>query len=159
MLKAMMLYGFLGAVALFGAIQLVPYGHDHNNPPVLAEPSWDSQQTRQLAARACFDCHSNQTQWPWYSNVAPISWLVVHDVREGRETLNFSEWNRRQKSDDAAEVVQNGKMPPWYYTPIHPQAQFASQEQQALTSGLRQTLPSEGGERRGGRERGEESGG
>jgi hypothetical protein len=60
-------------VVVFVAIQLVPYGRDHTNPPVTAEPRWDSPQTRTLAVSACFDCHSNETAWPWYTNVAPFS--------------------------------------------------------------------------------------
>jgi hypothetical protein len=61
----------LGAVALFALIQVVPYGRSHTNPPVQSEPKWDSPQTRALAVRACYDCHSNETTWPWYTNVAP----------------------------------------------------------------------------------------
>ena len=60
---------------LFLAIQFVPYGRDHSNPPVIGEPTWNSPETRALAVRACFDCHSNETVWPWYSNIAPVSWL------------------------------------------------------------------------------------
>src|SRR5581483_2821093 len=82
--------------ALFLLAQAVPYDRSHTNPPVTAEPRWDSPQTRELAARACFDCHSNLTTWPWYSNVAPISWLVQRDVDGGRSALNFSEWNKPQ---------------------------------------------------------------
>ena len=67
-------------VIVFAAIQLVPFGHDHTNPPVVAEPAWDSPETRAFAVTACFDCHSNQTVWPWYSNIAPVSWLVQRDV-------------------------------------------------------------------------------
>jgi len=63
-------------IALLLLIQLIPYGKNHTNPTVVGQPKWDSQQTRDLAKRACFDCHSNETIWPWYSNVAPISWLV-----------------------------------------------------------------------------------
>ncbi len=79
------------------AIQLVPYGRNHTNPPVQSEPNWDSPETRALAERACFECHSNETAWPWYSNIAPVSWLVQHDVDEGREKLNFSEWSTAVK--------------------------------------------------------------
>ena len=63
----------LGVLCLGLVIQLLPYGRDHTNPPVVAEPLWDSPQTRALAKRACFDCHSNETIWPWYTNVAPVS--------------------------------------------------------------------------------------
>ncbi len=78
-------------VLAFVAIQFVPYGGDHVNPPVGAEPIWDSPGTRTLAKQACFDCHSNETVWPAYSRVAPVSWLIQHDVAEGRAVLNFSE--------------------------------------------------------------------
>ena len=73
------------------AIQ-VPAWFWQTNPPVKAEPAWDSAETRALAKRACFDCHSNETVWPIYSRVAPVSWLVTRHVVEGREKLNFSEW-------------------------------------------------------------------
>ena len=62
------------AILLFIGIQVVPYGHARTNPPVMAEPAWDSAATRELARQACFDCHSNETEWPWYSNIAPFSW-------------------------------------------------------------------------------------
>lgn len=84
-------------------IQAVLYGRQHSNPPVVAEPKWDAPQTRSLAARACFDCHSNETVWPWYSNFAPISWLVQRDVDEGRRALNFSEEPRAEGSPRVGE--------------------------------------------------------
>src|SRR5687768_3027163 len=71
-------------VGVLAAVQLVPYGRDHTNPPVRQEPAWDRPQTRALVARACFDCHSNETTWPWYSHIAPVSWLIQRDVVEGR---------------------------------------------------------------------------
>ena len=58
-----------------GGDSIVPFGHSHTNPPVTKEPAWNSPDTRALVQRACFDCHSNQTTWPWYSHVAPVSWL------------------------------------------------------------------------------------
>src|ERR1700674_2739250 len=82
------------AVVLFGLIQLVPIGVSVTNPPVVSEPNWDSPQTRALAQRACFDCHSNETIWPWYSRVAPVSWLLASDVIQGRSRLNFSTWGQ-----------------------------------------------------------------
>ncbi|HEX2864506.1 MAG TPA: heme-binding domain-containing protein, partial [Deinococcales bacterium] len=83
----------LALLAAFLLIQLVPYGRAHAAPAVTGEPAWPAG-ARQLAVRACFDCHSNQTVWPWYSNIAPVSWLVQHDVDEGRHWLNFSQWNQ-----------------------------------------------------------------
>ena len=72
-------------IIVFGAIQFVPYGKEHKNPEVLSVPQWDSPETKEFFNRACADCHSNETKWPWYSNIAPISWLVTHDVNKGRE--------------------------------------------------------------------------
>jgi mono/diheme cytochrome c family protein len=130
----------VGLIALFALAQAVPYGRSHTNPPVQAEPRWDSPQTRALAKRACFDCHSNQTVWPWYSNVAPISWLVQRDVDEGRSTLNFSEWNRPQEADDVVEAIAGGSMPPWYYKVQHSNARLSSAERPALVNGMAATL-------------------
>lgn len=131
----------VGIVLLFLLAQILPYGHNHTNPPVLAEPKWDSPETRDLAVRACFDCHSNQTEWPWYSNVAPLSWLIQHDVDEGRSKLNFSEWNRPQRETrQAGREVQRGQMPQWYYVLIHPSASLAASEKQTLINGLNSTL-------------------
>lgn len=70
----------------------VPVWFFQTNPPVLNEPAWDSPQTRELAKRACFDCHSNETVWTWYSRVAPFSYPITHHVVDGRKELNFSEW-------------------------------------------------------------------
>lgn len=73
---------------LTALIQLVPFGHSHTNPTATKEPDWDSPGTASLFHRACYDCHSNRTTWPWYSNVAPVSWLVQRDVNGGRRHLN-----------------------------------------------------------------------
>ena len=74
-----------------------PFGQRTSNAPVRREPNWDSPRTRELAVRACFDCHSNQAQYPWYSHVAPMSWLVHHDIHEARLKMNFSEWDLPQR--------------------------------------------------------------
>ncbi len=124
-------------------IQAVPYGRYHGNPPMLAEPSWDAPQTRVLAARACFDCHSNETVWPWYSYIAPISWLVQRDVDEGRRVVNCSEWNRPQKeARESASAVRQGEMPPWIYTIRSPAARLTVAEKEELAAGLAATLGS-----------------
>jgi cytochrome c551/c552 len=130
----------------FLAVQVVSYlVVDKSNPPVIQEPNWDSAQTRALAAAACFDCHSNETVWPWYSNIAPGSWLLWNDVREGRETLNFSNWGRAEEADEFAEVIREGEMPPWYYTLMHPNAKLSDGEKNALIAGLNATLGQSGG--------------
>lgn len=151
MSKKILKWGVLSIIGLFVIIQLVPYGRAHSNPPVRMEPQWDSAQTRELAMRACFDCHSNETVWPWYSNVAPVSWLVQSDVDEARGMMNFSEWDRPQKkAEEAAEQIQKGEMPLWYYVPLHPLAKLSAAEKQALIHGLRATIrgreQQEGGE-------------
>ena len=141
------------AIAGFLLIQLVPYGRSHINPPITAEPQWDSPQTRTLAQRACFDCHSNETVWPWYSNVAPMSWLVQHDVEEGRGTMNLSEWGatpviksereRGQRQADAqeiSEVILRGQMPPSQYLILHPTADLSQAEREQLAQGFQSVL-------------------
>jgi hypothetical protein len=140
-LRRWVLIALGGAFAAFVLVQAVPYGRSHSNPPVQAEPRWDSTQTRVLAQRACFDCHSNLTTWPWYSNVAPVSWLVQRDVNGGRAALNFSTWNLPQDgAGDAVEAVSGGAMPPWFYVLLHPKAKLSSADKQALAAGLAATL-------------------
>jgi Haem-binding domain len=136
-------------LAAFALAQAVPYGRSHSNPPTLAEPQWNTPATRALAVRACFDCHSNLTTWPWYSNVAPISWLVQRDVDGGRAALNFSEWTLPQDgAGDVSEAISGGSMPPWFYVLIHPKASLSKADQQALIAGLAATFrnsPPKGG--------------
>jgi hypothetical protein len=131
-----------GFIALFVLIQAVPYGRNHSNPPVTQEPAWNSAQTRALASRACFDCHSNQTTWKWYSNIAPASWLVQRDVDSGRSQFNFSEWNKPQdiSAGDIADTIRSGSMPPWFYTILHSNAKLSPGEKDALINGLNATL-------------------
>jgi hypothetical protein len=133
-------WGAVGVLVLTVLIQFVPYGRNHTNPPVIMEPTWDSPQPRQLAVRACYDCHSNETAWPWYTNVAPVSWLTQHDVDDGRHKLNFSEWNRPQKTDDIVKSVRDGEMPPAIYLPTHPSANLSTGDRQALIQGLTATF-------------------
>lgn len=140
-----------GIATVLVAIQLVPYGHNHTNPPIMAEVKWDSAATHDLATRACLDCHSNETKWPWYSSVAPVSWLVRNHIDEGREMLNFSEMNRTyEEAGEAAETVEEGEMPPAYYTLLHPEARLSAAEKSQLVAGLTATLG--GAERRRGQE-------
>ena len=133
----------------FLLLQLVPYGRAHTNPPVVSEPQWDSPATRALAQRACFDCHSNETKWPWYTNVAPVSWLTQHDVEEGRSKVNFSEWQgvisgeRGEKEnpvDELVRVVERGSMPKQIYLPMHPEARLTAAEKQQLIAGFQATF-------------------
>lgn len=132
----------LAAAAL---IQLVPYGRDHQNPAVLAEPPWDSPQTRATFMTACGDCHSHETRWPWYTQIAPVSWLIQHDVEEGRSKLNVSVWGlmRENEAEEAAETVTKGEMPLPIYLVMHPEAQLGPEAKAAFVHGLRATFGDE----------------
>jgi hypothetical protein len=122
-------------------MQLVPYGRAHSNPPVLAEPAWDSPRTRELAERACFDCHSNETKWPWYAKVAPFSWVMQRDVEMGRSVMNFSEWTRSYALAPQAEhAVLRRDMPPRNYRMLHGDSYLTQNEKVELADGLRETL-------------------
>jgi hypothetical protein len=133
--------GLAAIAAAFLLLQLVPYGRTHSNPPTIVEPAWDSPRTRALAVRACFDCHSNQTRWPWYSNVAPFSWTVQFDVETARSVINFSEWNRRYAlAGYAGRRTSSGMMPPNKYRLAHPEADLTSAEWMELARGLEATL-------------------
>ena len=141
--------GGLG-ILLFISIQLVPYGRAHTNPPVRAQSAWDSPRTQELFGRACADCHSNQTIWPWYSNVAPVSWLVQWDVDRGRAEFNVSlappAWG---EAHEAAETVQEGEMPLAVYQWLHPEARLSPAERAALVQGLHAAFGGEQGSGRG----------
>ena len=127
--------------ALFALIQLVPYGHGRSDPAVTAEPEWDSARTRELVVRACFDCHSRTPKRPWYSYVAPVSWLVRHDIEDGRKHLDFTAWDQPQRdADEALEVIGSGEMPPDIYTLMHPEARLDDQERNDLIQGLARSL-------------------
>jgi mono/diheme cytochrome c family protein len=128
----------LGAVALLLAIQLVPYGRDHSNPSGGRKIAWDSPRTKNLMAGACMDCHSNETKWPWYSNVAPVSWLVQNDVESGREALNLS--TGEADVDEMINAIEEGSMPPWQYKPTHTGAWLSDAEKQDLIRGIRATF-------------------
>ena len=88
--------------------------------------------------RACYNCHSSETVWPWYARVPPSSWLVVSDVNEGRGQLNFSRWatynpyDRADLLDKICQDVSEKKMPLWQYRLVHPAARLSSDEVAAI---------------------------
>lgn len=133
--------GLLVLIAGFLLIQLVPYGHAHNNPPVTQAIKWDSPRTEQLFTDACGACHSNLTSWPWDSYIAPASWLVENDVNTGRSILNVSEWDRAQQSEagEVGEVITGGEMPPLQYKIMHSSARLSDTEKQDLADGFLRT--------------------
>lgn len=122
-------------VLIFIGIQF--FSVSKTNPPVSAELD-ASPEVKGIFKRACYDCHSNETNWPWYSSVAPVSWLVSDDVNEGREHLNFSEWGNltRKKIAHAKEEiwdeVKDGDMPLWKYTIIHSEARLTQKEKEII---------------------------
>ncbi len=135
--KLLIIIGIL--LLLFVGIQLIPVSRE--NPPVRLEVRWDSPQTRELAKRACFDCHSNETVWPWYAYIAPISFGISDHVMEGREKLNFSEWDKLNRDfEEAEETITEGEMPLWNYLLMHPEANLTMAEKEQLLSGLRATF-------------------
>jgi hypothetical protein len=140
-------------IIMLGAIQLIPV--NRHNPPIRREVIWDAPETEALARQACFDCHSNQTEWPWYSKIAPASWIIWYDVSEGREKMDFSDWDRfahadyvdpndafppKTLSERIAEVVRSGRMPPGTYRLANPDARLTDAEKEALIAGLVRTV-------------------
>lgn len=137
-----------GTLLVGAAIQAVPLGRDHSNPPITGEPAWDVPETRALAVRACFDCHSNEVEYPWYSQIAPVSWAVESHIDSGRSKVNYSEWDQPQEeADKSAETVTENKMPPAFFTRFtHAEARLTESERRQLIQGLTATFGGEEGD-------------
>lgn len=125
----------LGVAGVLVVIQVVR--PDHTNPPVTGQIKAPPE-VLTLLKRSCFDCHSNETTWPWYSQIAPVSWLVARDVKEGRKHLNFSEWEgyeagrKAKKLEETASEVGEGGMPMEIYLPMHPDAKLSEGDRKVL---------------------------
>ncbi len=125
----------LVTLVIFGGLQFVPV--ERTNPPVQVT-SVGPQPVADLLRRACYDCHSNETVWPWYGQVAPFSWLIARDVNNARAELNFSTWNRldlRQQEEMQAKiwkVIKSGDMPPPFYVLGNPDAQVTTDHHQVV---------------------------
>jgi hypothetical protein len=133
------------AVVLFIVIQFIPYGRSsHSNPPATNAFQWTDPQAETIAKISCYDCHSNETKWWWATNIAPFSWLVQHDVDDGRANLNFSEFDGLPPVSRFAEVVGGGEMPPMQYTLIHPSAKLTDAEKKTLIAGYTAGLAASG---------------
>lgn len=148
-------------VAALAVVQLVPYGRNRAVPPDGTQVAFDSPRTESLARRACFDCHSNQTKWPWYASIAPVSWRLQNHVDEGRAALNFNALDSTSKEgaeavEEAAETVKEGEMPPADYLLMHPEARLSPTEKSELARGLNATFATTGEEE--GRGKGEATG-
>ena len=142
MKKWLVRVGIVLVVALV-AIQFVPI--EWTSPPVQSDVPMPAEGAVQapmdlkaVLARSCYDCHSNETVWPWYSRIAPVSWLIAEDVKKGRVELNFSVWdqyNERRKArklKEIAEQVEQSKMPQWYYVLLHPEAKLSAGDKEMI---------------------------
>jgi hypothetical protein len=147
----------MGLIMVLALIQFVPV--TRSNPPVVDGIVFTDPNALAIAQKACFDCHSNETVWPWYAYVAPFSWWTINHVNEGRATLNFSDIagtiahsTHHHDADDedpitgatlaehSAEHIEEGEMPPAYYTLIHSDAKLTDAEKQTLITGITQAL-------------------
>jgi hypothetical protein len=132
----------LAALVVFAAIQLVPYGWAHPNPRVVQDAPWPNRRAESIARVSCYPCHSNETDWPAYSYVAPMSWLVRYDVERGRDEFNFSNWPEYGEDvDDAVDEVEDGDMPLDRYTVIHRDAKLTPEEARVLARALLSMSP------------------
>lgn len=132
------------AVLVLMLLLLQLWPTDTTNPAVVSTPQWDDARTEQLAQRACYDCHSHQTEWPWYTNVVPAYFLLAYDVRRGREIYNFSDWDAtcctEAQIDRMAATVTQEHMPLPYYLVLHPEALLSDVERGQLVYGLMETM-------------------
>jgi len=127
----------LAIIILFGLIQLIPYGKDHTNPAITNTLKWNNPQAKVLFQRACADCHSFETKWPKYASIAPVSWFVMSDVKEGRDHFNISKEITPKIIKKAIKQIKEDEMPMWQYTIIHKDARLSDQEKETLIKGLK----------------------
>lgn len=135
--KTLLLSGALAFGAAGVAAQFVPVKGVGENPSeryaVKAPP-----EVHAILKRSCFDCHTNETAWPWYARLAPASWLVARDVKKGRSRMNMSEWTDDDRAtqeidmENSWEQVEAGHMPPWFYLPMHPTAYLSAEDKAVL---------------------------
>ena len=130
----------IGTLVVLAAAQLVPV--DRRNPEVRSDIDAPAD-VEAILRRSCYDCHSNETRWPWYSQVAPVSWLVARDVAEGRSHLNFSEWPvadfeaRELELHEIEDEIVKGKMPLKIYLVMHRDARLTEQDRSMLAQWAR----------------------
>lgn len=125
------------AVLTLVGMQFVPLEFARDNPPATATID-APQEVYRILRRSCFDCHSNETRWPWYARVAPASWLVTADVAEARVRMNFSDWEtlgagaKRRRARRIVERAERGEMPMWQYVLLHPGVRLGDGEIETL---------------------------
>ena len=130
----------IGLIVALVLVQFIPVAR--SNPPERSTAIAPSNAQAALQ-RACYNCHSNETVWPWYSKIAPVAFLIVRDVTEGRREVNFSLWDqyddqrKARKKKDIIKEVERGDMPPWYYTPLHPDAKLSPSDRELIINWAR----------------------
>ena len=146
-----MRWAIRGVAALFlVALLIQAIRPSRDNPPVVAANTLEAHlavppEVQAILGRACMDCHSNQTRWPWYSELAPVSWFLVHHVNEGRRELNFSNWAQypatraSRKLQGACREVTRGDMPLGSYLLIHRDAKLSADDVETLCRWFKQT--------------------
>jgi hypothetical protein len=145
----------VGFIVLIALIQFIPT--QHSNPPAADPVVFADPNAEAIARRACYDCHSNQTVWPWYAYIAPFSWYTINHVAEGRAQLNFSDvaatltqaragdedgeqTSTAELAEESAETINKNEMPPAYYTLIHTDALLSAADKATLIAGINQAL-------------------
>jgi hypothetical protein len=137
----------IGTVVVLGLLSVI-FPIERTNPPVTGEIE-APEEVMAILHRSCFDCHSNETKWPWYSYVAPVSWLVAKDVRDGRGHINFSEWadynskQKEHKQEECGEMVAIGEMPLWFYVPLHLDSEMIPKDIEIILAWSKGTLHKE----------------
>ncbi len=127
-------------------IQFIPVKGLGVNPPERYKLE-ASAEVEEIMRGACFDCHSNETEWPFYARLAPGSWLMARDVNKGRSRMNISEWGDADESDRALdkenswEQIEAGEMPPWFYLPLHPGAILSDKDKALLKAWMLEKKP------------------
>lgn len=140
-LKKVLKIVVLVGVVIFVGLQFVPVEGVGTNPPgrykLDAPPEVEA-----ILRTSCYDCHSNETQWPFYARLAPSSWLMAKDVKKGRSRMNISEWGtvdedeRNLDKENSWDQIEAGEMPLWFYIPMHPSARLTDDEKATLKKWL-----------------------
>lgn len=134
----------ISAIAAFIIMQLIPV--NQTNPPVVQTAAMP-EDVEAILRESCFDCHSNETKWPWYSRIAPGSFLITWDVKEGRKHLNFSDFSNMDSFDSSdvaeelIEVLEEGSMPVPQYLMLHPGASLSDSETETLLGWANSLFP------------------
>lgn len=136
LIAGVLVVGFI----LLQLVGLVVPSLARTNPPVTYQVKWDSPEIEQMMRKACYDCHSNETVWPWYSYIAPASWFIVNHVNEGRENLNFSTGQGELEAEDLIRQIERDRMPPANYRSMHPEANLSESDKLTLIQGIRASL-------------------